>query len=321
MPESEAMLEQLRGHADGLDLVGLLAAGRIERGFASSLGHRYWHSAESFHLDWSLYHRTDKAVKAEYAGLEWSDEDLSARMASARRDLATVSRPALTIAPGEYRAYLAPAAVRDLLDMMAWGGFGLKSHRSGQSPLARMVSEDRRLSPQITLSEHPAGGIAPRFTETGFARPDRTLLIDAGRHRDYLVGPRSAREFGVPVTGSEAPDSLDLAAGTLPDAELLERLDTGLWINNLWYCNFSDRNECRITGMTRFACFWVEGGRLVAPIEVMRFDDSIYRLLGERLLGLSAGRAFILDSNTYGERSTCSYRLPGILVEGMRFTL
>ena len=51
--------------------------------------------------------------------------------------------------------------------------------------------------------------------------------------------------------------------------------------------------NCRLTGMTRFATFWVEHGQIVAPVEAMRFDDSLYRLLGSELerLGAQAGTA------------------------------
>ncbi len=321
LPDGAAMTNALMQLAQGLDLVGILAAGTLQRGFASSTGHRHWHSSRSFHLDWSVHHHADKAIKGDYAGQDWSEAELAARMETVRRDLEVMQRPSKRIEPGEYRAYLAPAAVRDLLDMMAWGGFGLKSHRSGQSPLIKMIREARTLSPAITLSEHPSQGVAPLFADKGFTRPERTVLIDAGSYKDFLVDPRSAKEFGAAVTGSETPDSLDLAPGSLLHEQLLARLDTGLWINNLWYCNFSDRGDCRITGMTRFACFWVEKGQIIAPIDVMRFDDSIYRLLGEQLIGLTREREFILDNNTYGERSTRSYRLPGILVDGMRFTL
>ena len=64
-------------------------------------------------------------------------------------------------------------------------------------------------------------------------------------------------------------------------------LGTGLYIGNLWYLNFSDRAACRTTGMTRFGTFWVEGGEIVAPIDVLRFDDTAYHLLGDRLAGLT----------------------------------
>ncbi len=102
---------------------------------------------------------------------------------------------------------------------------------------------------------------------------------------------------------------------------MLRELGTGLCINNLWYLNFSDRMNCRLTGMTRFATFWVENGEAVAPTNVMRFDDSVYRMLGDGLTGLTATREFIPDSSTYEKRSTASMRLPGAFVDGFRLTL
>ncbi|HCL27904.1 MAG TPA: TldE/PmbA family protein, partial [Candidatus Latescibacteria bacterium] len=99
------------------------------------------------------------------------------------------------------------------------------------------------------------------------------------------------------------------------------RLHTGVWINNLHYLNYSDRPACRITGMTRFACFWVEEGQIVAPINVMRFDETLYRVLGENLIDLTCEREMILDSGTYGGRGTGSARFPGALVEDFNFNL
>jgi predicted Zn-dependent protease len=98
-------------------------------------------------------------------------------------------------------------------------------------------------------------------------------------------------------------------------------LDTGLYISNLWYCNFSDRNHCRITGMTRFACLWVEQGRPVAPVNVMRFDESIYHILGDCLEGLTREHEYILDPGSYTWRSHASARLPGALVNDFTLTL
>ncbi len=112
-----------------------------------------------------------------------------------------------------------------------------------------------------------------------------------------------------------------MAPGALPARDILEELDTGLYINNLWYLNFSDRNACQVTGMTRFACFWVENGQIKAPVEVMRFDDSVYNLLGAQLIGLTRERELILDAGTYGGRSNSSIELPGVLVAELRLTL
>ena len=100
-----------------------------------------------------------------------------------------------------------------------------------------------------------------------------------------------------------------------------DRLGTGLHIGNLWYLNYADRNDCRVTGMTRFATYWVEDGRPAAPVEVMRFDDSLYHLLGERLEGLTRERELMLSPETYEGRSSASALLPGALVSGIELTL
>ena len=76
-----------------------------------------------------------------------------------------------------------------------------------------------------------------------------------------------------------------------------------------------------MTGMTRFATFWVEGGTVVAPVDVLRFDDTLYRMLGANLEALTAETEFMLDSDTYGERELRSLKLPGAMVSEIEFTL
>ena len=112
-----------------------------------------------------------------------------------------------------------------------------------------------------------------------------------------------------------------MAGGTLAEKDALDALGTGLAIGNLWYLNFSDRPACRMTGMTRFASFWVEHGKIVAPVNVMRFDDSVYRLLGSNLEALTEETELLLDPGTYGSRKLTSLKLPGALVREMAFTL
>jgi hypothetical protein len=53
----------------------------------------------------------------------------------------------------------------------------------------------------------------------------------------------------------------------------------------------------------------------------MRFDDSLFRLLGENLLGLTCERELLIDSDTYGQRSTGSALVPGALVKELMFVL
>jgi predicted Zn-dependent protease len=321
-PDASEALEAITAYAEGLDLVGIWASGAIHTGFASSLGQRNWHSCDSFNLDWSCYHSGDKAVKANYAGLHWDAEILRQRLGRVRSDIEYIARQPRSIRPGRYRVFLAPRALQEVVEMMAWGGFGLKSQRTGQSPLQRLQDGDLRLNREVNLSENRLRGLVPRFTRQGFLPPDQVSLIRAGAHDGALVDSRSAREYGVNMNApSEWPASLEMAPGTLEPGDVLDALGTGLYINNLWYLNYADRNAARITGMTRFACFWVEDGRIEAPVDVMRFDDSIYHMLGDHLLGLTTERELLLDTATYGGRSGASAELPGALIEDLRFTL
>ncbi len=324
LPEAGQAVEAVLEAGRGRDLVGLYAAGGVHAGFANSLGQRNWFSSWSFNLDWSFYARADKAVKARYAGFAWDPAAFGRVVEGAGRELEAVSRPERAVPPGRYRAYLSPPAVEDFVGMVANRGFGLRARRTKRSSLLKMAEEGRRLHPALHLSEVPGEGFGPDFQEQGFLKAPRVPLIEAGALGEALVSPRSAKEYGVPTNGAserEAPESLDMAPGEIPQAGILERLGKGVWVGDLWYLNYSDLPSCRITGLTRFATFWVEGGEIAAPLRVMRFDESAYRVLGENLLGLTAERERFLDPGTYGGRSTRSSQVPGALVEGFALTL
>jgi len=324
LPDAGAAVDEILAAGAGRDLVGIYAQGGIFRGFANSLGQRNWFATHTFHFDWCFYHSKDKAVKSSYAGFEWDSDEFGRKAAAAADQLAVLAREPKTVPPGRYRAYLAPAAVAELFDTLCWGGFGLKDHRTRNTPLLKMAEGEARLAESVTVIENTRDGIAPNFQSAGFIRPERVVLIQNGEFGSCLVSPRSAREYGERPNGAssaESPESLDVAPGDLPAEQVLPRLDTGVYINNLWYLNYSDRAACRITGMTRFATFWVEGGTIIAPLNVMRFDETIYRILGSNLRRLTEQREFIPSAATYGGRSTDSMRVPGALVDDFHFTL
>jgi predicted Zn-dependent protease len=323
LPPSEAIVDAVLRAASGHDFVGILAAGPVFRGFANSEGQRNWHATTTFNLQWSLYHRADKAVKAAYAGFAWSDEAFAGRMHDAVEQLALISRPPKALAPGRYRAYLPPAALQEVASMLAWGGFSARALATEQSALARMKAS-ARLDPRVAISEDIAAGVAPAFQAEGFPRPDSIPLIAGGALAGSLVSPRTAREFGLEANGAngdESPEALAMAGGELAARDALAALDTGLAVGNLWYLNYSDRPAGRMTGMTRFATFWVEGGKVVAPVNVLRFDDTLYRMLGDNLVALTAERELLLEANTYGSRMLASVTLPGALLSELNFTL
>jgi predicted Zn-dependent protease len=73
--------------------------------------------------------------------------------------------------------------------------------------------------------------------------------------------------------------------------------------------------------MTRFACLWVDQGEPVAPVEAMRFDDSLYRLLGDQLEALGDTAVLMPAGDTYDARATGGIEAPGALLGAVRFAL
>ena len=326
LPQADEIIGELGAASanSGGDLVGIYASGETFRGFANSLGQRNWHQAATFNLDWSQYLRADKAVKSGYAGRNWDSSQFATKVSDAAKRLEALARSPIDLKPGRYRSYLAPAAVGSMVDMLAWGGFSLKAARTKQTPLLKMVAEGATLSPKVTVTEATGDGYGPNFQSEGFLRPEEVVLINNGSYGESLVSPRSAVEYGVTTNGAsewEEPEAVAIAPGSMPESDVLTELGTGLYVANLWYLNFSDRAACRTTGMTRFATFWVEGGEIVAPVNVMRFDDTAYNMLGTNLVGLTDTTETILDPSTYHQRSTGSYELPGALIEDLTFTL
>jgi predicted Zn-dependent protease len=323
LPPAEDVVQHVAKAAGGTDFVGFYAAGTIARAFANSLGQRNWHEVETFNFDWSLHLQDNRAVKDGYSGFEWDASVFERRLRECQDRLELMKMPARTLPPADYRAYLAPRALEEVTGLLQGDAFSARAQKTQQSALLRMAHGER-LSPFVSLIERIESAVAPGFQNDGYVRPDEVSLIAEGRLAEALVCARSAREYGLQVNGAngrETPEALEMAAGPLESAEILYALGTGLYISNLWYLNYSDKPAARMTGMTRFATFWVENGRIVCPVTPLRFDDSLYRMLGENLEALTRERELLLSTSTYDERSTSSARLPGALLGSLRFTL
>ncbi len=329
--DRDAFVDTVAHAAGDADLVGFCAAGPIVRGFCSSAGSRQWFRRDRIAFDWSIHLPVDaaaggarKAVKASWSGESLDTAAIASAIAASRADAAVMARPVVRLSPGEYRALLAPRAFADLVEMLSWGGFSARAMRAGQSPLARLARDEATLSPSFDVAEDLDAGFAPAFQSDGHPRPRRVALIERGRHAASLVSPRTAREFGLVSNGaseSEVPQSLQVARGSLPARNALARLGDGIAVSNLWYLNWSDRAAGRVTGMTRFACLRIEGGEPVAPIEAMRFDDSIYRLFGDALEALGDAPARLPADDTYEARAVGGTEAPSALISALRFTL
>ncbi|MEM1310438.1 MAG: metallopeptidase TldD-related protein [Cyanobacteria bacterium P01_H01_bin.153] len=322
--EIEAIAPTLLTPMAGLDAVGLYAGGRSVRAYADSAGQRHWFETATFTVDYSLFTASGQAVKGTYAGRQWSDAAYGDNLAAAKTLLQQMSQSPKKLERGQYRTYFAPAAVADLMSMLSWGGIGEAAIRRGGSALGALQRGDKMLSPQVNLTEDFSQGQVPRFNQFGELAPLTMPLIAAGQLKNTLVSARTAKEYDLASTFAEPGEYLRspvLATGSLADEDILAALDTGLYVSNLHYLNWSDRPNGRITGMTRYACFWVERGKIIAPIENLRFDESLYNFWGDNLIDLTQTAQFIPEVGSYSYRDLGGTLAPGMLVNNFAYTL
>ena len=320
----ETMVDAILPTVQGMDFTGIYAAGPMVRANRNSVGQRHWFSTETFFLDYSIIAPCEKAVKATLAGTEWDGSSFEKQIDQAKQQLEVLERPVKSIDPGQYRTYLGPASVAELLSMFSWGAIGEASMRQGGSALMKMRDEEHQLSPLFSLREDFSRGTVPRFNEFGEVSEEVLPLISSGQLVNTLTNSRTAKEYGIEGNRAGRSESLrapDMATGDLDPSDVLKQLDHGLYLSNLHYLNWSDRTGGRITGMTRFACFWVEGGEIVAPIQDLRFDDSLYSFLGENLEAVTTQQSFVPNVDTYESRGLGGSFVPGILTKNFTFTL
>lgn len=307
-----------------LDFTGIYAGGVVIKGYGDSNGQKHWFATDCFTLDYSLFSTSGQAVKGIFAGSNWDESAYIAKISEAKKQLELLSRPTKELPRGQYKTYFAPAAVADLLMMLSWGAVSEADIQQGNSALAVLSRQEKQLSTAFSLKENFQRGLVPRFNELGEIAAPELPVIEKGHLVNTLVNSRTAKEYQKMANGANGSETLrapEVSTGNLEFEQIFASLDTGLYVSNLHYLNWSDRQTGRITGMTRYACFWVENGEIIAPIENLRFDESLYRFWGENLVDLTTFQEFIPEVGTYDSRQLGGSLVPGMLVEDFTYTL
>lgn len=320
-----ANLDEISECLGQVHLTGILAGGPLVRASANSCGAKHWFETQRVNFDYSLSTKDNRMVTACYSDTTWSTAKFKAHVAESFAKQQILQKPALPIKPGKYRVYLAPAAMETIFSMMNYGSFSAAKAKQGQSALDKLIKGEKQFAAGFTITEDFSTGTVPRFNAEGDVAPEQIPLVRAGKHANTLVNSRSAKEYGFIANGAnseEFPRAMHVAGGQLAQKSILKELHTGLYLSNLHYLNWSDRMEARITGMTRFACVWVENGEPQGPLQKdLRFDVSLYDIFNTNLLGLTQEVEFIPDILTYNGRECGGISTPGALIEDFVFTL
>jgi len=316
----------------GSDFVGFYSSGPIVRATRNSKGQNHWFSTENFFIDYSLFTTNvdgeNKAAKGVYAGSKWDQAQFASRLQSSQNQLALMKRKSQSLKPGSYRTYLAPGAVSEIVGTLSWNALSFSSLKKGNCALAKLYDKEKKLSQHFSIKENFGLGLTPQFNSIGEVSPTELPLIENGLLKNMLVSSRAEKEYGVKSNGAdsgsfgmEALRSPEIQGGLLNEDEVLQKLGTGLYLNNLHYLNWSDVSHARMTGMTRYACFWVDKGEIIGPIKDLRFDDTLYQIFGESLEGLTREQHIDPAISTYFQRELGGKKVPGALLGQFAFTL
>ena len=317
-------VEAIMPAVQGVDFVGILSNGKMFRGNSNSLGQEHWFETESFCLDYSLVSKNHQMVKGTFAGTDWEQDQYEHYLKMSKQKLKMMALKPISVDTGEYRTWFEPAAVSDFIEMFSWGGVSEASIQQGCSGFGKMRHDGVRLSPQFSVFEDFSTGLVPKFNSNGEISSPVIPIIKDGELKNTLVSSRTATEYNTITNYAESGEHLRsprMEAGSLSQENILKEIDTGLYLSNIHYLNWSDNPGGRITGLTRYACFWVKNGEIEGPINTMRFDDTFYKYLGDNLVHIGEETEYIPNTSTYGNREIGGTICPGILANSFALTL
>lgn len=305
----------------GVDLAGALRTEEVAMAVANDRGIDAWQAFTS--ADANLLASAGEALGYAYGRQRAVGElDLSG-LAGRAMDKALRGAEPRDLAPGRYDVVLEPAAVATLFTWLGFIAFGARSVEEGTSFLAGREGE-QVLHESVTIYDD---GLEDPETATPFdfegVPRSRVMLVNKGMARAPVLDSRYAARMGRTSTGHATgpggdplPVALFLEAGEQGREDLISGIERGLLVTRFHYVNgLLEPRKARMTGMTKDGTFLIEGGEVVAPIENLRFTESITEAFG-RVLGLSAERERHASWLTW----TGGITVPHVAIEDFRFT-
>lgn len=146
--------------------------------------------------------------------------------------------------------------------------------------------------------------------------------IDKGILKDFAYDMRNAKKLGVETNGRAAGGFAIFRAasfnpGTRSEEQLIESIDDGVYISNLWYANFVNMPEGSITGLTKDGLFRIKDGQIVGSLKNMRFTDKLTDFLGD---AEPSSNLSMKIHSTYGNLFGLSGKVPALNLGSFNFS-
>ncbi len=197
-------------------------------------------------------------------------------------DKALHSAHARPLDPGKYTVVLEPAAVGELLGFFA-DTLDARAVDEGRSALTKPGGGSRlgeRIANElVTLKSDPADPELPvaAFDEgEGLARKSITWIDRGALEALWYDRYWAAKQGKEPTPWG----GWHLQGGTAASIdELVAGVARGLLVTRFWYTRWLDPQLALVTGLTRDGVFLIENGRVVAPVNNFRWNESPITML------------------------------------------
>jgi predicted Zn-dependent protease len=284
---ADAVLAMIRrAEQDRLTAAGACSTSCEEVAVANSLGVFAYQPSTAARLTLVVMGETSSGY-AGRAATNVGDVDFAAAAEEACGRAVRSARPR-DLEPGEYEVVLEPYAVAEMLEYLAYIGFGATALQEGRSFMAEKLG--RQVAGEaISIYDD---GLDPACFPLPFdfegAPRRRVDLIDRGVARGVVYDSHTAARQGVPNTGhalpapnpgGPMPSHLHVAPGSKTLEELVAGMERGLWVSRFHYVNVVQPLETILTGMTRDGAWWVEHGEVQYPVKNLRFSQNVLEAL------------------------------------------
>ena len=245
----------------------------------------------------------------------------AAALGAEAADLALRSADPQDLKPGDYQVVLAPEAVADIMDFLAYVGFSAKAYHEGRSFLSGHLG-DSVMNERVSILDDALAPFAMGLAFDYEGQPkQRVSMIERGVAMSPVTDSYWAVKTGrtntghaLPAPNSYGPMPLNVAMepGEATMDELIGSVQRGVYVTRFHYVNVEDPISVLLTGMTRDGTFLIENGRLARPLKNLRFTQGAVEALAG-CEGATSARKFV------GTEEGACY-VPGLLLAKFSFT-
>ena len=229
-------------------------------------------------------------------------------------DRALASRQPREVKPGVYPVILSGAALADLLiwlilNLDARAADEGRSFMSCTDENGKTVGNrvgEQMFSPLVQVQRHPGHPLLKLGTFFDDGLSNHYLeVIKNGVPQTLSYSRYWAAQKGKQPTGYMFPVVMQGSEQSL--ADLISQTERAVLVNRSWYVRYVNQRTLEVTGMTRDGTFWIEDGKVVAPIKNLRFNQVLPDMLRD------------VDAVSKVERYGDSV-LPGVRVKAFNFS-